>query len=152
MSRRLVLTLIALSLFLVGCTSSAPPPTDSLDSPPTDSLDSYIGVDYGSPDGALVLHIYPQGDEVCQGLDLAAECYRLSPADDPLDLGAQGSAAMQDGLVALTNTQCAYCNEGEVGSTSFFEPREGGAILYGLRCEPAGVSCPDQGLAYERQD
>ena len=155
------------ALFLVACSSSASSPTaagpsaaspsasaPSTASPsasaPSTNLDAYTGVDYDDVNSLIVLHIYPPGDEMCEALDLSSACYQMVQPDKAGDLGAQGSAAMEDGLVALTVTLCAYCAEGEVGSTQLFEPREGG-FLYSLRCEPEAAPCPDRGASYKRQ-
>jgi hypothetical protein len=139
------------AVLLVGMRlfGSAPPlvgadPTAS----PSSDLDAYIG-EYA--DDGLIMRIYPAGDAVCEDLDLATECWSLGPAADPLD-GAQGSASIEDGRLALLNTNCPNCIEEEVGATNFWELRDGGRILYGLHCEPEGVSCPDEGHSYERQD
>ena len=111
-----------------------------------------MGVGYANPVNPPVLHIYPPGDEKCEALDLASACFQMAQPNKPSDQGSQGSAAMEDGLVVFTITLCAFCEEGEVGSTFLLEPRDDGAILYGLRCEPEGVVCPDQGIAWTRQD
>jgi hypothetical protein len=113
------------------------------------AIEDYIG-EYASDDG-LIMRIYPAGDPVCEDLDLSTECWSLGRAATPLD-GAQGSARIEDGRLALLNTRCPNCIEEEVGATNFWELREGGRILYGLECEPEGVSCPDEGHSYERQE
>jgi hypothetical protein len=136
----------------LGTGSGSPNAASPSASSPPSGLEAYMDVGYAHPANPVVLHIYPPGDEMCDALDLSSACYQMVQPNKPDDMGSQGSAAMVDGLVALTITLCEFCEEGEVGSTYVLEPRNGGAILYGLRCEPEGVICPDQDLAWERQD
>jgi hypothetical protein len=126
-----------------------PSPTQGLaDSPVPAGL---VGVDYvETTSGATFLHVYPVGDPACSSLGVSDACFKIGVSANRADPGGQGPAALVDGLLALRTTKCPFCEPAEIGITQFFEIREGGELLYGLRCEPAAGPCPDAGLTYRR--
>ena len=102
-----------------------------------------LNVDYVS--GETVFRIYPGGHAECSRIPVDGFCFRADNAGNVV----QGPAAMIDGLLAVKNILCASCAPPEMNSTLYFELREGGALLYGLRCDG---SCQNVGDAFRREE
>jgi hypothetical protein len=105
--------------------------------------DNLLNVDYFLVDGKppVVIRLRATEDPQCVGMNAVGNCFTILRADNPADPGARGPAAIVNGQVALKFQIVPYGPD-DVGSIEYFEPKEGGGVLAGVKCETkTGAAC-----------
>jgi virginiamycin B lyase len=99
----------------------------------------YLNVEYNLVGGdvPIVMRFYAPDDPICLELKIQGNCFtQLNSAHDPkVDPGARGPAALINGLLAQQFLLCPGCGPVDGTATEYFEPREDGGILVGVKCE-----------------
>ena len=104
--------------------------------------DRLLNIDFIS--GKTALRLRPADDPICQEIKTEGNCFTIlrtdhDPAEDP---GARGPAALVNGLVAAKFQLCPFCDLSEIGTVEYFEPKENGGALVGVKCETkTGAEC-----------
>jgi len=154
----LVSVLMLVCVMLSACAPAVPathvptslPPTVASTTTSTFSGDpipeKYLNVDYNLMGGdvPIVMRFYAPDDPICLELKTQGNCFtQLNSAHDPkVDTGARGRAALINGLLAQKFQLCPNCGPEEGTATEYFEPREEGGVLVGVKCETkTGESC-----------
>lgn len=92
----------------------------------------------------VALRLRSADDPICQELKTESNCFTFlrtdhDPKDDP---GARGPAALMDGLIAAKFQLCPFCDPSEIGTIEYFELKEDGGVLVGVKCETkSGTEC-----------
>ena len=105
--------------------------------------DNLLNVDYLLVDGKppLVIRLRAHDDPQCIGMNALGNCFTMLRVDNPADPGARGPAATVNGQVAIKFQIVPYGPD-EVGSIEYFEPKEDGGVLVGVKCETnTGEAC-----------
>jgi len=105
--------------------------------------DNLLNVDYFLVDGKppVVIRLRATEDPQCVGMNAVGNCFTILRADSPADPGARGPAAIVNGQVALKFQIVPYGPD-DVGSIEYFEPKEDGGVLAGVKCETkTGAAC-----------
>lgn len=145
----LVSGLMLLCVLLAACAPAVTAmPTPSTETPTVllgDSIsEKYLNVDYLTGDGKQLsaLRLRLPSDPICQELNTQGNCFTILLPNKPTDAGVRGPAALVDGLIAAKFQLCPFCDSSDVGSIEYFEPKENGGILTGVKCETkAGAAC-----------
>ena len=106
--------------------------------------EKFLNVDYfleaGNPPN--VLHFYAPDDPICIPLKIEGNCFTILRPDSPSDPGARGPVALIDGVIAATVQLCPFCDASDIGTIEYFEPKEDGGVLVGVKCETkTGATC-----------
>lgn len=106
--------------------------------------EKYLNVDYLTGEGKQLaaLRLRLPSDPICQELNTQGNCWTILQPNKPTDPGARGPAAVVDGLVALKFQVCPFCDSSDIGTIEYFEPKEDGGVLAGVKCETStGAAC-----------
>src|SRR6266540_3581941 len=106
--------------------------------------EKYLNIDYLTGEGKLlsVLRLRPVDDPICQELKTEGNCFTILLPNKPTDPGARGPAALVDGVIAAKFQLFPYCGPVDGTATEYFELREDGGVLVGVKCETkTGDTC-----------
>lgn len=124
---------------------TAAPPTQAATTLSGDPIpEKYLNIDYLTGDGnqLAALSLYAPGDPICQELNTQGNCFTILLPNKPTDPGVRGPAAFVDGLIAAKFQLCPFCDSSEIGGIEYFEPKEDGGVLAGVKCETnTGAAC-----------
>ena len=143
----LILACVILSACGPAATATTVPPTSvpATEAPDEFALagdpipDNLLNVDYFLVEGEppVVIRLRAHDDPQCIGLEAVGNCFTILRVDNSADPGARGPAAMVNGQIALTLQIVPYGPD-DVGSIEYFEPKENGGVLVGVKCETKG--------------
>jgi virginiamycin B lyase len=105
--------------------------------------DNLLNVDYFLVDGKppVVIRLRATEDPQCVRMNAIGNCFTILRSDNPADPGARGPAAIVNGQIALKFQIVPYGPD-DVGSIEYFEPKEDGGVLAGVKCETkTGAAC-----------
>src|SRR5215216_2356715 len=105
--------------------------------------DNLLNVDYFLVDGKPpeVIRLRATEDPQCVGMNAVGNCFAILNLDNPADPEVRGLAAMINGQVALKFQIVPY-SPGDVGRIEYFESKEDGGVLAGVKCETkTGAAC-----------
>jgi hypothetical protein len=159
-SNLLVSVLMIVSVLFSACTPAVTvtqaPTTAPTQVPPTEAPtavstflgdpipEKFLNVDYflEAENPPNVLHFYAPDDPICIPLKIEGNCFTILRPDSPSDPGARGPVALIDGVIAATFQLCPFCDSSDIGTIEYFEPKEDGGVLVGVKCETkTGATC-----------
>src|SRR5258706_2152234 len=108
--------------------------------------EKYLNVDYNLVQAgesvANVLRFRAPDDPICSELNIEGTCFTILVPSKPNDPGARGPAALVNGLIAAKIQKCPYCGPVDGSATEYFELKEEGGTLVGVKCETkTGDAC-----------
>jgi len=106
--------------------------------------EKYLNIDYFTGEGnqLAALRLRPPSDPICQELNAQGNCFTILLPNKPTDPGVRGPAALVDGLIAAKFQLCPFCDSSQIGGVEYFEPKEDGGVLTGVKCETnSGAEC-----------
>ena len=144
----LMLVCVSLSACAPAVTATPAPPTVASTTVPAflgDPIpEKFLNVDYNLVGGNVpnVLRFRTPDDPICRELNIEGTCFTILVPSKPNDPGARGPAALVNGLIAAKIQKCLYCGVDEIDSIEYFEPKEDGGVLTGVKCEfKTGEAC-----------
>jgi hypothetical protein len=106
--------------------------------------DKLLNVDFNLVEGnpPSVMQFYSPDDPICRKLNSKGNCFTILRPDSPSDPGVRGPVALLDGVIAAKFQLCLFCDSSEIGTIEYFEPKDDGGTLAGVRCETStGAAC-----------
>jgi hypothetical protein len=105
--------------------------------------EKYLNIDFLTGEGKQLaaLRLRSSSDPICQALNTEENCFTILMPNNPTDPGARGPVAIVNGLIAAKFQLVPYGPD-DVGSIEYFEPKDDGGVLTGVKCETkTGSAC-----------